>query len=461
MSVSLNPTIEKFYLSILDYSGLKYENSIICHKDEKLGDITIDNKHLTLPYFENLKNPDNKIIFHPLNENYLNPETSTFNMYRKRLTLELNLKLSYLIINLITIASDIQLQQSIRSATLIDIVSNIGEADVVMVENFLNLIKASKQKNSEAFIFDIFLKKNGTLNNTPYAAIGKINFILPNEINKALEDKESGYKVYGVKLRKKDLIVFNNIFNIIFPDFTNEEKYSEGTDNKVFRYLNILLKTSFIIASRINDINSHIESLKSSSLKTEDCYSNLDWVNYLERLYELTTEIRQIPNNYDSSYKDINRVKVDETKVTKEENVQPQPQVLNTNIPVFNPNMANINNVQQPIQQPIQQQNSLSPEEIIRNNLNNPMGINPMVPNMPLPMQQIMPPQAIQQQSYMPLWVAQQAMQQQNTQPSMGLVNPIMQQPMMYHPLGVNQMFNQQPMVQSSGLQLNPYFLNR
>lgn len=73
MSVSLNPTIEKFYLSILDYSGLKYENSIICHKDEKLGDITIDNKHLTLPYFENLKNPDNKIIFHPLNENYLIP----------------------------------------------------------------------------------------------------------------------------------------------------------------------------------------------------------------------------------------------------------------------------------------------------------------------------------------------------------------------------------------------------
>ena len=153
----------------------------------------------------------------------------------------------------------------------------------------------------------------------------------------------------------------------------------------------------------------------------------------------------------------LNRVKVDETKVTKEENVQPQPQVLNTNIPVFNPNMANINN----IQQPIQQQNSLSPEEIIRNSLNNPMGINPMVPNMPLPMQQIMPPQAIQQQSYMPLWVAQQAMQQQNTQPSMGLVNPIMQQPMMYQPIGVNQMFNQQPMVQSSGLQLNPYFLNR
>ena len=458
MSTSLNPTIEKFYFSILDFAGLKYENNIICHKDEKLGDFTIDDKNLTLPYFENLKNPNNKIIFHPLNENYLNPEISTFNIYRKRLILELNLKLSYLIINLITIASDVSLQQTIRSSTLIDIISNIGEVDVPMIENFLNLIKESKRKNSEAFIFDIFLKKNGTLNNTPYAAIGKINFILPNEVSKVLENKDLGYKVYDLKLRKKDLIVFNNIFNIIFPEFNNEEKYSEGTDNKVFRYLNILLKTSFIIADRINEINNHIDSLKSSSLKTEDCYSNTNWVSLLERLYELTTEIRQIPNNFDINNIELNRIKIDESKVANMENITSQSSTVNTTPPSFNPNLVNIPNNQSTLQSTM----SLSPEEIIRNNLNNPMGILPITPNMQ------MQPQLMQPQTPIPTWVMQQAMQQQsNMQSTVPMTQQpmLMQQPMMMQqPMIMQQpIMMQQPMMmqQPSGLQLNPYFLNK
>jgi hypothetical protein len=66
--------MEKFYLSMLSYAGLSYDDAIIKNTNHDLGPITIDGKHLTLPYFDNLKNPGDRLIFHPLNENYTNPE---------------------------------------------------------------------------------------------------------------------------------------------------------------------------------------------------------------------------------------------------------------------------------------------------------------------------------------------------------------------------------------------------
>jgi len=93
----LNPTIQKFYTSILAYSGIEDKDNRLVNTNEKLGDITIDDKPVKLPYYENLKNPDNSLIFHPLNENYTNPETEIFDIYKRKLTLELNLRFkSYL-----------------------------------------------------------------------------------------------------------------------------------------------------------------------------------------------------------------------------------------------------------------------------------------------------------------------------------------------------------------------------
>ena len=51
----LNPVMDKFYLSMLSYAGLSFDDNIIKNTNDQLGDITIDGKHLTLPYFDNLK----------------------------------------------------------------------------------------------------------------------------------------------------------------------------------------------------------------------------------------------------------------------------------------------------------------------------------------------------------------------------------------------------------------------
>ena len=155
--MELHPVLDKFYLSTLDYIGLEYKDGVICNKDEKLGDVTIDSKKLTLPYFSNLKNPNDRLIIHPLNEDFLHPENYIFKFIKKRLVFELNLKLTHLVINLITVASDINMQKKIKNKNLIDIIINIGEADISIIESFLGIVKASKKSNEEKFILDLFL----------------------------------------------------------------------------------------------------------------------------------------------------------------------------------------------------------------------------------------------------------------------------------------------------------------
>ena len=469
----LNPVMDKFYLSMLSYAGLSFDDNIIKNTNDQLGDITIDGKHLTLPYFDNLKNPEGRMIFHPLNENYTNPENTVFSFYKKRLVLELNLKLSYMIINLITVASDVQMQQRIKSSKLINIISNIGETDMILNENFAHMLRASKKVNQEAFLFDIFLKKNGEINDTPYGAIGKINFIMANEITKSLEDKDREYKVFGYKPRKKDLLAMTNIFNILFPDFQDKVKYSEGTDNKVFRYLNILMKTSYMIADRLNELCMLMEELKEPTLKLVDCYSDLDWIKQLEELYGMANEIRLIPSQLDVAVESQHRLSVDETRAAAAETMQ-QParqEFVPAAVPVAAAPVQSVPQVQQAPQQP----QVLSAEDIIRGNLTRPQmgGMTPgamvMGPNgMMVPAGGMMPMQMPQQ--YTPTWVQQESMvasaaANPNMVPGNNQVFMTPQGPAMMTPQGPmlinqNQMPQMQMPMQQMPMQMQPMQMN-
>jgi len=475
--MQLNPIIEKFYLSILDYAGITIRDNIFVNKNEKVGEITIDGKYLTLPYFDNLKNPGDKIIFHPLNENYTNPETSVFNIYKRRLVLELNLRLSSLIVSLISVGSNVELQQKIKSSKLIEMISNIGEVDYPLIETFLSMSVASKKVNEEAYLFDIFLKKNGEINDVPYAAIGKINFLIYNEIIKAIQDKEHNKKVFGFKFpSKKYLMALENILRAIFPSIDRPENYMEGTDNKIFRYLNILLLTSYQISHRINEIADLLEELNEPSLNLEEIRSNLEWAQYLEQLYGMANEIRLIPSQTDISI-ESNKLKLDESKASTA-----TPTISQTP-PQFDP--SRIQSTQQVQSQPVypqtNQQHQLTPEEIIRNSLGpvppTPMtNLGTMVP-IQQPLQQVYTPSWIMQEQIRSGQVLQPQMQQVITPQGMMMV-PI-QQPQMQQVMPNQFMPNQGPVVipvqsteqntpvavpvynkdQGSSLQINPHFM--
>ncbi|MBX0312686.1 MAG: hypothetical protein JHC31_13115, partial [Sulfurihydrogenibium sp.] len=92
----MHEVIEKFYKSILEYAGLAYdpEKNIIVNTSSHLKEFKVNDKYVTLPYKDNLKHPNGNMIMHPLNENYVKPESSFFLIYKKRLTVEINLKIA-------------------------------------------------------------------------------------------------------------------------------------------------------------------------------------------------------------------------------------------------------------------------------------------------------------------------------------------------------------------------------
>lgn len=482
--MQLNPTMDRFYLSALEYAGLEYTDAIIQPKSKKMNPITVNGKHLTLPYFDNLKDPGERTILHLLNENYIKPETAVFDLYKRTLTLELNLKLSHLVVTLINIASDPSIQAKAKSGALVDLIGSLGDLDVSVIEGFTNLFKAAKKEKNEGFLFDLYLKKNGSIKDTPYAAIGKVNFHSYNEMQRALEDRSLEYKVYGTKLRKKDLVALTNLFVVIFPEIQQEDSLVEGTDNKVFRYLNILLKTSYLVASRINDIAELLEELKEPSLNVESLVSDLSWSGELEELYGMSEAIRLIPSQTDVRAEGSNKLRVDESKAAVAPTPPTPPQAQ---IPTFQPPQQ----PQQPQQAPqpvAQQQAPTAPptaEDIIRG-MATQQQINPWQQQPMMGQQQMMPPQ--QQQLHTPMWVQQEMMKTQQAQapqpqqwqqphqyPQQSMQPQQWQQPQMQPQqwqqpnMYPQQQFQQQmPVVapwenqyQPTGLQVNPLLMQR
>lgn len=461
MSYQLHPTLESFYLHVLAYAGLKYENGVISNVSEKIGDIKIDDKYLTLPYMDNLRRPENRHIFHPLNESYTSPETAFVDMYKRRLVLEINLKLSAIVLNLLTICSDAKLQQKAKNPKLIALLSAIEECDMTTVEHFASFTRYSQKENTEAFLVDVFLKKNAELGGTPRAAIGKINFLAYGELHRALEDKEGGYKAYGFKLRKKDIVALLSIFEALFNlSGMDKDKYTIGTDHKPFRYFNALLLASYQVASRINEVNTMICDLKEPLLGAEDNFLDLGWAANIEEVYNLTDEIRQIPNQTNVAV-ESNRLKV------KEPIHQPQvpiPTLTQHSVPVaapappvFAPQQAPVHQ-QQPVathQQPAAYQQP-SPEDIVRSSLNNQQGYPAMMaaqmPMVPMGYQQ--PGMMMQQQPMMVPAPQGQFVQQQP------MMRPMQQQPMMV-PVPQGQFVQQQPMMMTPMQQQVPqgYFM--
>lgn len=484
--MQMNKVIEDFYKKVLSYAGAKVEDNIIVNVNSAMGDIKVDGKHLTLPYFENLRNPGDNHIFHPLNENFATPENTHFNLFKKKLICELNLRLSTLIISLLKVGADTLIQQRLKSEEAIKLVSNLGEVELSTVDHFVALVKASQAENDASFLFDIYLKKNGSVGDTAYLAIGKINFLMYRELQKALENKDKVYKAYGYKLPKKAIISLMSAFESIFPNIGQQEDFTVGTDNKVFRYFSALLLASYPVAYRMNEVADLLDETRDPSLSLEDARSHLGWSNVIQDLYPLTDEIREIPNQT-CLKSEAHQLAVDESKV-KEQRQQTQQ-------PLYQPPQQQVQQQpaqvqqqpqQQVMQQPVQMQ-APTAEDIIRGNLH-PQVMQPgmMMPGMmpqqqgtvvmtaqgPMMVQQpMMQPQMMMQPGMvMPGMMPQQVPQQpqQSNMPGWTSFAPQPQQPMM-QPQGTvvmtaqGPMMVQQPMMQpqQQGIQLNPLMMGR
>jgi hypothetical protein len=445
--MQLHPTLDTFYQSVLAYAGMRYDEGIIKSNSELIGDISIDGKFLTLPYFDNLKNPEGRHLFHPLNESYNSPETVFIAAYKKRLTLDINLRVYEMLHAMLRVGIDVALQRKIKSPKLLDMISRLGEVDTTLMDNFASVIKHSQKKNEEGFVVDFHVKKNGEIKGTPYAAIGKVNFILYKELVRALDDNEDGYKVFGARVRKKDILSLINLFNIVFDTIEDADVYTTGTDIKTFRFFNALLLSTYFVTNKVNDVAALLKGLKEPDLSVEGMVSDMKWSEVLEEVYDLTAEIRSIPNQ--------TNVQVEAKGLKLKEPVQSHPQASYSAPPIppsFNP--SNVQRSEPPAYnappqpqapshpQPQHQSPPASPsvEDIIRGSVQQQLMHQNQQFVQGYPQQQPMYPQQMGYPQH------QQPMYQQHQQPVYPQQQPVypQQQPMYPQQMGYPQ--HQQPM---------------
>lgn len=353
--MNMNKTLEAFYLSLLDYAGLELTDNIFTPKNKKIGNFTLDGKTITLPYHENLRDPGDSHIFHPLNESYSQPETSMFMLFKDKLVLDINIKLAGLVISLLRLCAEPLLQQRVKRSAFVKLIAKVGDVDMNAIEDFTKIVAAGKKKRGVDFLVNFFLKKDGVYKDQPHSAIGKVNFHIVKDLKFALDDPKKEYRIYDVKVRRGSIESLYNLFNALFEDNDEEEKYSVGTNHKPFRYFNALLLTTFLVTDRINQVVEWLEDVKEPSLEAEEWKFNTQWTTLLEEVYNLTDEIRMIPNQTNIETEKpprtetVGRINAKEPAPWEEDN-RSQPQMPTHQPPRYTPPVVH----QQP-QQPVHQ----------------------------------------------------------------------------------------------------------
>jgi hypothetical protein len=398
----MHEKIEQFYKSILEYAGLKYDpdKDIIVETNNEIGEFKVNGKYVTLPYKHNLKHPNGRMIMHPLNENFVKPESSFFLAYKKRLTVEINLKISELFNKIIEIASEPRDMTLIKNVNLIKLFSSLNEVNIKLAEDLANIIKRAIKEHEEGFIVDFILNKNSNSKFKYASAVGFVKFNLYKDIVNALENKE--YRLYKYPISKRNMENLKNIHEHIFTGNLDED-YWEQTENKRFRYLTILLKTSYLVASTINKYIEYINTdLNSKGSKVIEPL-NTDWVNIMQDLYDLDTEIRLIPNQdeYRETSEEPSNTSIGPSRLNINEDNLKNVQVNNTvnqqmQQPIYTPQTPMVNQPQQTGNQ--QSKQPLDPLQILKQ------------PNIQQPYLYQQPMQTYQPQAPIPYWMQRELM---------------------------------------------------
>lgn len=344
--MKMNETIEAFYINVLSFAGMGYdpEEHVIKHADS--GEpFEIEGKQVALPYQEVLRNPNGKVIFHPLNEDYLKPNNATIDTFRLAIESYLNKRLGSLLINITAIATEAKLQKFIKNEEMIDIIANLGEVDGSMFDLLVKVYRWGSEVHGPRVGFKLHLKKDGTLNDEVKTAIGKYEWTIYKEVMSNFGTGE--YTHYGHKIRKKDSIFLRSLLEGVIPNIEDESMWTESVTNKTFRWLSVILKTSYMLASRINELEEKFNMLSDELIKIEEPI-NLDWAQPMGDLFGMITEIRKIPNQT-NVVSEAKRLKLDESAGENVTSAQPAyTPPAQTNQPAQTPQAQHPQQPQQP-----------------------------------------------------------------------------------------------------------------
>ena len=276
----------KLYEDILQYCSMKSdEHDEICTVlDEDVKPAMIEGRRLVMPTSKQLKNyhPDKVIIFHPLQEYIDRGESEVVKKLRHHLNVKINFTTFTIATSLLKLVASPAEHRKLNPEQR-DLLLSMPTVDMKTEANFVDFVVKRYAEMANRLFANIYLKKAGVYQGKNHARVGIVTF----PYYELFDDQE-------LKIRQADREAFQAIIEFIFPESkTEKEAYNAYSDSHDAPWLEALLKTSYKLTSRLNEL---LEMYKAFIPDAEDFMFNLNWIDPIDNLDEYRPEIRRIPS---------------------------------------------------------------------------------------------------------------------------------------------------------------------
>lgn len=244
----------------------------------------IDGKRLTLPTPDNLRsgNWEGRVAFHPLSENPLRGESPVLNKLKQVINHRLSFVISDLMYQLAELGVD-----SGRHKTLIPKAAEVLSAMPGIDEKFVDTLRkilAKQSNDGPNRLVSIYLKRGGMYKGQKMARVAVVSFPMLEQLQGEPDT------VFGVKVRKKDLVILESLFKYILPDADVVETYNAPSRSMSTPYFDALMHAFYNVAHRLNQV-IHLQRKQLSN--EDELRTRTDWI---DSLADLTVYEGQIPS---------------------------------------------------------------------------------------------------------------------------------------------------------------------
>lgn len=245
----------------------------------------VEGRQLVMPTDAQLKayHPDKVVVFHPLQEFINRGESEVVKALRHQLNARINYSILAISTALFQLVSSSAEHRNL-SPEQRELLLKVNDTDMAASGRYAEFVTRGFSKKPQSYFTSIYLKKAGTFHGEKHARVGVVSFPFYEEFN--LSDKE-------LKLKKTDAENYKNMLEFMFPGSIDDaEAYNAYSDNTDAPWLDCLLKTSYNLAARLNELldlyGDYIDNAKEYQF-------NLDWIDAIDNIDAYRTEIRRIP----------------------------------------------------------------------------------------------------------------------------------------------------------------------
>jgi hypothetical protein len=279
----------ELYTSILNYSGVSVieDGSTQINFLGKVRENEAEGKRILMPYPKVLKqsDPATTMIFHPFREYVNRGESPIVRKLRKLISIRLNVAVIALIDRFINLLNSPALHKEF-SPQQRELIKSITSIDLDPAK-FLSASWKLFEEKPDSFAINLYLKKNGSLRGKKYNRVGVVSFTFYDSIK-------------STTLSEKQKKALYQLFNFIFPGSLDDpESYNEGTESAQCPWLDALLRSSYNVVSRIQELASlykpYIKDPETDEIP-EELVFDVKWVDEMDRLNQYASEIAMIPS---------------------------------------------------------------------------------------------------------------------------------------------------------------------